>query len=112
MQLIEALNTPMTIKEMLSSEDKRDAIIFLMTLYNLMKAVANQYDTLVKNIHFLHQRKRFSSTINGNAGELMAAVTGKWLFSKSSSYRNGDSGPSQNNAVLIAVNVGISQNIT
>ena len=61
MQLPEPLDTPMTITEMLSSEDRSDAIIFLMNLDDLMKAVANQYDTLVKNIHF-HQREGISST--------------------------------------------------
>jgi hypothetical protein len=60
-QLPEPLDTPMTITEMLSSEDRSDAIIFLMNLDDLMKAVANQYDTLVKNIHF-HQREGISST--------------------------------------------------
>ncbi|KAL7543356.1 hypothetical protein ACHAXR_013109 [Thalassiosira sp. AJA248-18] len=71
-------NKPVTLEELMRSDDRNDAVLFLFTLDELMSMISTQYEVLVKNIKNNRQQAIPESAIVEHL--LEAAVTSNFAI--------------------------------
>ena len=71
---------PVTLEELMSSDDRNDAVLFLFTLDELMAVISNQYNVLVKNFKRHRQQGTSQSAIMEQL--LETAVTSNFAIQK------------------------------